>query len=196
MVLDFLAVDNFDFTRKNVQKIFGEKLVKMFGFCQNWIFGEKFDFLNSVSYIHSSLASLGLLLLMSRAKLRTFRTPFFTNFFFAILCIVLLRLSNKHELLYLKATYPLHCSAVWENDLESLDFATLWAKRAYWIKILAWKFKACKRLFWLIFNHCETTFGKKLFRDKLLAQVSSHKHQMRWTCQTPKPYFRPLFGLG
>ena len=173
VVWGFLAVDNFDFTRKIVKKIwvknswkccgFGlfscwqlwfhekncqknlsEKLVKMLGFCQNWIFGQKFDFSNSVSYIHSSLASLGLLLLMSRAKLRTFRTPFFTNFFFAILCIVLLRLSNKHELLYLKATYPLHSSAVWENDLESLDFTTLWAKRAYRMKILAWKFKACR----------------------------------------------------
>ena len=32
MVLDFLAVDNFDFTRKNVKKKLGEKLVKMLGF--------------------------------------------------------------------------------------------------------------------------------------------------------------------
>ena len=31
-VLDFLAVDNFDFTRKIVKKILGEKLVKMLGF--------------------------------------------------------------------------------------------------------------------------------------------------------------------
>ena len=31
MVLDFLAVDNFDFTKKNCQKFFGEKLVKMLG---------------------------------------------------------------------------------------------------------------------------------------------------------------------
>ena len=30
MVLDFLAVDNFDFTRKIVKKNLGEKLVKMF----------------------------------------------------------------------------------------------------------------------------------------------------------------------
>ena len=29
VVLDFLAVDNFDFTRKIVKKILGEKLVKM-----------------------------------------------------------------------------------------------------------------------------------------------------------------------
>ena len=48
MVLDFLAVDNFDFTRKIVKKNLGEKLVKMLGFCQNWIFGQKFDFSNSV----------------------------------------------------------------------------------------------------------------------------------------------------
>ena len=48
-VLDFLAVDNFDFTRKIVNKNLGEKLVKMLGFCQNWIFGQKFDFSNSVT---------------------------------------------------------------------------------------------------------------------------------------------------
>ena len=48
VVLDFLAVDNFDFTRKIVKKIWGEKLVKMLGFGQNWIFGQKFDFSNSV----------------------------------------------------------------------------------------------------------------------------------------------------
>ena len=30
-VLDILAVDNFDFTRKIVKKILGEKLVKMLG---------------------------------------------------------------------------------------------------------------------------------------------------------------------
>ena len=33
-VLDFLAVDSFDFTRKIVKKNLGEKLVKMLGFCQ------------------------------------------------------------------------------------------------------------------------------------------------------------------
>ena len=49
VVLDFLAVDNFDFTRKIVKKNLGEKLVKMLGFCQNWIFGQKFDFSNSVN---------------------------------------------------------------------------------------------------------------------------------------------------
>ena len=32
MVLDFLAVDNFDFTRKIAKKKLGEKLVKMLGF--------------------------------------------------------------------------------------------------------------------------------------------------------------------
>ena len=48
MVLDFLAVDNFDFTRKIVKKNWGEKLVKRLGFCQNCIFGQKFDFSNSV----------------------------------------------------------------------------------------------------------------------------------------------------
>ena len=48
MVLDFLAVDNFDFTRKIVKKNLGEKLVKMLGFRQIWIFGQKFDFSNSV----------------------------------------------------------------------------------------------------------------------------------------------------
>ena len=48
VVLDFLAVDNFDFTRKMVKKNLGKKLVKMLGFCQNWIFGQKFDFSNSV----------------------------------------------------------------------------------------------------------------------------------------------------
>ena len=34
-VLDFLAVDNFDFTRKIAKKMLGEKLVKMSGFCHN-----------------------------------------------------------------------------------------------------------------------------------------------------------------
>ena len=48
VVLDFLAVDNFDFTRKIIKTILGEKLVKMLGLCQNWIFGQKFDFSNSV----------------------------------------------------------------------------------------------------------------------------------------------------
>ena len=48
LVSDFLAVDNCDFTRKIVKNILGEKLVKMLGFCQNWIFGQKFDFSNSV----------------------------------------------------------------------------------------------------------------------------------------------------
>ena len=38
VVLDFLAADNFDFTRKIVKKNLGEKVVKMLGFCQNWMF--------------------------------------------------------------------------------------------------------------------------------------------------------------
>ena len=48
VVWNFLAVDNFDFTRKIVKKNLSEELVKMLGFCQNWIFGQKFDFSNSV----------------------------------------------------------------------------------------------------------------------------------------------------
>ena len=52
MVLDFLAVDNFDFTRKIVKKNLGEKIVKMLGFCQNKIFGQKFDFSNGVDQCH------------------------------------------------------------------------------------------------------------------------------------------------
>ena len=59
VVLDFLAVDNFDFTRKIVKRNLGEKLVKMLGFGQNRIFGQKFDFWNSVGFrkpirIHNS----------------------------------------------------------------------------------------------------------------------------------------------
>ena len=38
------------FHEKNWQKNLSEKLVKMLGFCQNWIFGEKFDFSNSVNF--------------------------------------------------------------------------------------------------------------------------------------------------
>ena len=44
MVLVFLAVDNFDFTRKIVKKIWMKNSWK----CHNWIFGQKFDFSNSV----------------------------------------------------------------------------------------------------------------------------------------------------
>ena len=43
-VSDFLAVDNFDFTRKL--------------FCQNWIFGQKFDFSKSVPVVFSRLFKL------------------------------------------------------------------------------------------------------------------------------------------
>ena len=39
------------FHEKNCQKKLAEILVKMFGFCQNWIFGQKFDFSNSVKNI-------------------------------------------------------------------------------------------------------------------------------------------------
>ena len=42
MVLDFLAVYNFDFTRKIVKNILGEKLVKI-EFGQNWIFEQSCD---------------------------------------------------------------------------------------------------------------------------------------------------------
>ena len=35
VLMDFLAVDNFDFTRKIVKKNLCEKLVKSLGFCQN-----------------------------------------------------------------------------------------------------------------------------------------------------------------
>ena len=42
VVLDFLGVDNFNFTRKIVKKILVKKFVK------NWFFGQKFDFSNSV----------------------------------------------------------------------------------------------------------------------------------------------------
>ena len=46
--LDFLAVDNLDFTRKIVKKIWVKNLWKCWGVCQNWIFGQKLDFSNSV----------------------------------------------------------------------------------------------------------------------------------------------------
>ena len=41
VVLDFLAIDNFDFTRKIVKKIWGEKLVKMLGFLSKFNFWTK-----------------------------------------------------------------------------------------------------------------------------------------------------------
>ena len=49
MVLDILAVDNFDFTRKIVKKDLGEKLVKMLGVLSKLNFWTKFDFSNSVT---------------------------------------------------------------------------------------------------------------------------------------------------
>ena len=42
-VLDFLAVDNFDFTRKIVKKMLGEKLVKMLGDL-HFLVVDNFDF--------------------------------------------------------------------------------------------------------------------------------------------------------
>ena len=42
MVLGFLAVDNFDFTRKIVKKNWVKKLVKMLGFCQRIEFSSRF----------------------------------------------------------------------------------------------------------------------------------------------------------
>ena len=41
VVLDFLALD-FDFTRKNVKNIWVKTRENVF--CQNWFFGQKFDF--------------------------------------------------------------------------------------------------------------------------------------------------------
>ena len=42
------------FHEKNCQKNLGEKLVKMLGFCQNWIFRQKSDFSNSVIWYRFS----------------------------------------------------------------------------------------------------------------------------------------------
>ena len=42
-VLDFLAIDNFDFTRKIVKKILVEKLAKMLGIC-TFLVVDNFDF--------------------------------------------------------------------------------------------------------------------------------------------------------
>ena len=44
MVLDFLAVDNFDFTRKIVKKNLGEKFVKMLGFVKIEFLDKKLTF--------------------------------------------------------------------------------------------------------------------------------------------------------
>ena len=38
VVLECLAVNNFDFTRKKKKKVLGEKLMKMLEFYQNWIY--------------------------------------------------------------------------------------------------------------------------------------------------------------
>ena len=60
-VLEFLAVDNFDFTRKIVKKNLSQKLVKMLGFCQNRIFGQKLDFWYSVRQYIGKKISLAIL---------------------------------------------------------------------------------------------------------------------------------------
>ena len=66
MVLDFLAVDNFDFTRKIVKKILGEKLVKIellnknltFGIvCKEIFFAAKRNELLSKSYEQTFLSA-------------------------------------------------------------------------------------------------------------------------------------------
>ena len=54
VVLDILAVDNFDFTWKIVKKSFGKNSWKCWGLCQNWIFGQKFEFSNSVKLRQTS----------------------------------------------------------------------------------------------------------------------------------------------
>ena len=40
------------------KKILGEKLVKMLEFCQNWIFGQKFEFSNGVTRVHCDLSAV------------------------------------------------------------------------------------------------------------------------------------------
>ena len=49
MVLNFLAVENFDFTRKIVKKKIGWKIRENVVVFDNWIFGQKIDFSNSVT---------------------------------------------------------------------------------------------------------------------------------------------------
>ena len=50
MVLDFLAVDNFDFTRKIVKKNWMKKTRENVGGLSKLNFWTKFDFSNSVSH--------------------------------------------------------------------------------------------------------------------------------------------------
>ena len=47
--LHFLSKNSTLISREKLSKNLGEKLVKMLGFCQNWISGQKFDFSNSVN---------------------------------------------------------------------------------------------------------------------------------------------------
>ena len=44
MILDFLAVDNFDFTRKIVKKNLGQKVVKMLGMDLHFLVVDNLDF--------------------------------------------------------------------------------------------------------------------------------------------------------
>ena len=56
MVLDFLALLTTLSSREKLSKKFwDEKLEKLLGFCQNGIFGQKFDFSNSVSGMYEYL---------------------------------------------------------------------------------------------------------------------------------------------
>ena len=60
MGLDFLAVDNFHFTRKIMEKNLGEKPVKMLGFLSKLNFWtQKFDFSNS-AFIDGAVSFLQL----------------------------------------------------------------------------------------------------------------------------------------
>ena len=52
VVLYFLAVNNFEFTSKIVKIIWVKNSWKCWGFCQNWICGQKFDFSNSVYQLY------------------------------------------------------------------------------------------------------------------------------------------------
>ena len=52
MVLDFLADDNFDFTRKIVKKKLGENS------WLGWIYGQKLDFSNSECEVNKQLKSV------------------------------------------------------------------------------------------------------------------------------------------
>ena len=61
-----------------------------------------------------------------------------------------------------------------------------------------WPFFDRKKIFWkiMLFGRFYTNVNLLLAKNFILAQVSSHKHQMRWTCQAPKvkAIFRPFWG--